>query len=519
MKTILRIFIGIVIILILIIGAGFAYLNFLYLPKKVRAEGPAYLEQKSNGLLQAESIQYIPFKGVELKDLAIVSQEKQPVLVIERAFLKIHFWPLITRRKIDFRIELYPRRIKQPLIVSGLYQIKQQALDLDLQIKTDLFIPSQTVNGQARVLMSKEKQANIAVNLDSPDLNLQGNFYIDQEFLRIEKFSASVLGSTFDFIGDVQELNNPTLNIYGNLNLNLAGLEKLNPQYLPLADKLKAKGACSGEIFISAKPDNPLIGLKMKSGEIKIEKVTLRDLAITAKMENKTAFLSKLYAKLCAGEVNLQGDCSLDSPGLPANLNFNLFNLDLNKIIADITGKDTPVHGRLFSLGKINGSLQDWRTVTGQVWLSAAGSNILQFRLLKGISEILRLPQLSKIEFKEAGGNFSIAQQVVRTADFKISSNIVDLYYKGYINFKGDLSFDVEPHFSQGFLSSAPDIGNILGIFIDSTTGSFLGEIKLKGSIKEPRYTFKPVSIERIFPQAIEKQLKGLFKFRNNQEE
>ena len=83
------------------------------------------------------------------------------------------------------------------------------------------------------------------------------------------------------------------------------------------------------------------------------------------------------------------------------------------------------------------------------------------------------------------------------------------------MDFAGNLGFDIEPAFSESFLAT-PHIGNILGIFIDSTTGAFLGEIKLKGNIKEPRYTFKPISADKFFPKALEKGLKQLFKFKKN---
>jgi hypothetical protein len=64
---------------------------------------------------------------------------------------------------------------------------------------------------------------------------------------------------------------------------------------------------------------------------------------------------------------------------------------------------------------------------------------------------------------------------------------------------------------------ASPNINNILGVFIDSR-GSFLGEIKMKGNIKNPRYTFKPISMDKLLPAALEKGLKQLFKFRKKGE-
>lgn len=515
MKKFLKIFLRIIGVLILIVIAAFAYLNFIYLPQKVKSEGAAYLEQKSKGRLRAESIQYIPFKGVKLKRVSLVSKKGEPILSIDKLYLNVDLWPLITGQIIDFRIDLYPAKIKKPFVFKGLYQIKKQELDLDFEIASDVFLQRQTITGRAKVLIDREERSDIDLTATSRDLNLQGKFYIENKDLRIDKLSAKILGSTFDFIGDVQNLSEPSLNIYGDLDINLAGLKKINPEYTKAFNKLKMDGHCLGEVLISGEPSNPQIGLKIRASQIEIEKIKIESLSIISQMENKKVTLSKLYAGLCEGEVKLDGSCRLDVKDFPTNLNLNVFNLELGKIFNDVPGKNVRVHGRLFSLGRLKGYLKRPKSVEGEIWASASGSNILQLRLFREIAEILRLPELLKVEFSEASGNFSIAKEAIRTDDLKIVSKVVALYFKGYMDFAGNLGFDIEPAFSESFLAT-PHIGNILGIFIDSTTGAFLGEIKLKGNIKEPRYTFKPISADKFFPKALEKGLKQLFKFKKN---
>ena len=129
------------------------------------------------------------------------------------------------------------------------------------------------------------------------------------------------------------------------------------------------------------------------------------------------------------------------------NLTLNVFNLNLNEIIRDIAGKDIPVHGRLFCLGRISGYLKDPQDCEGKVWLSAAGSNILELPAFKGIADVLRLPELRRIEFKEASGNFTIAQQAIKTSDFNIAADNIVIYFKGSMDFDGNLGFDISPFF------------------------------------------------------------------------
>ena len=513
MKKPLKAFFAAIVILVLITAAAFAYLNFVYLPQKVKTAGAAYLEKKSKGQVKAESIRYIPFKGVELKKITILSKAREPILRIDKLYFNVNLWPLIIRRDLDFRLDLYPPGIKRPFVFKGLYRIKEQKLDLDFQVRNNLFLRSQTIYGKVKALVNREERSDIDLNITSQDLNLQGNFYIEGQDLRIEKFSGKALDSSFDFIGDVQNFPQPLLNIYGNLDLDLANLKKINPEYTGIANKLKLEGRCKAEVYITSKPDNPRVGLKMSAAQIKIDKTKLEDLSLVSKMENKMASLTKFYARSYGGEINLQANCRLDSKDFPANLNLNVFNLGLNEIIRDITGKDIPVHGRLFSLGRVSGYLKNPEACEGKVWLSASGSNILELPAFKGIADVLRLPELRRIEFKEASGNFTIAQQAIKTSDFKIAGNNIVIYFKGSMDFDGNLGFDIQPFFSRGFISSAPNIANILGIFVDSA-GNFLGEIKMKGNIKEPRYTFKPISMEKLLPRGIEEGLKQLFKLK-----
>lgn len=520
MKRLLKVLFGTIGALVLIIVVALAYLNFLYLPQQVKSKGPAYLEEKSKGQLKAESMQYVPFKGVRLKNIALISKTQKPILSIDKLYFSVNLWPLIIRKDLDFRLELYPPQIRQPIIFSGLYRINQRTLDMDFKAKTDLFIPAQTITGKLTASPDpEEEKLNLNLDLNSRDLNVQGEFHIKDKDLRIEKLTGEVLDSAFEFIGELQSDSSPTLNIYGNLDLNLAGLKNINPKYCAILSKLEMDGRCPCEIYMASQVNNPEVGLKVSASQIKVDKIKIDSLTIVSKLENKELSLKKCYAKLYGGEFNLQGDCNLAARDFPVNLDLNMFNLELNRLIGDVTEKDTPIHGRIFSLSKLKGYLKDPQSAEGKLWISAAGSNILQLPLFSEIADILRLPELRKTEFKEAGGNFLVAQGALRTDDFKITSDSVVIYFKGYVDLNGDLAFDVLPSFSEAFLVGAPNIKNILGVFIDST-GNFLGEIKMKGSIKQPRLTYKPVSIDKLLHKGIiEEGIKQLFKLKKKEDQ
>ncbi|MFH1245095.1 MAG: AsmA-like C-terminal region-containing protein [Candidatus Omnitrophota bacterium] len=496
---------------LLLILAGFAYLNFVYLPGKVQKEGPAYLKQKSKGTIQAGSIQYIPFQGIRLKNVVISSREKQGVFTIYKVNINADFILLLTQHRLKLQSAVYLREKQSPIPLNVEFSLKQQTLNLETTIAVPWFAKQQSIHGKLQAELNADTP-HFDLELASADLSLQGNFNIKDNNLYIEKLHGKILDSTFDVIGDIQNLKDASFNIYGNLDLNLTDLQNLNPAYLPLADKIKMEGRCSTAVYLAAQTKNPEIGLKINASPLKMGKIGIDNLIVNAQLKDKTVSLNQCYVKLYDGEVNLTGNCQLSSPNRPVSLDLNISNLELNKLSSDLAGKTTPLHGRLAALSKVNSSLKDIQNAEGKLWLNISGSNILQLPMLKGIADILRLPEMSSIEFKEATGNFIIAQRALTTEDFKIASDSLALYYKGFIDFDGNLNFDIRPQFSPGFFSASPNISNILGIFID-TAGNFLGEIKMKGTIKEVRHTFKPFSMKNFSPQKlIEEGLKRLFK-------
>lgn len=512
MKKLFGILIKLIAVLFGLALVVFIYLSFVYLPHKVKSDGPRYLEEKTNGRIHAESIRYIPFKGIRLKTISIVGKDKKPVYRFDKLYLKVDLLTFLLHRDLNFRLDIYQDKTKVPFTVTGTYWPNQQKIELESKIRHGLFRRSQTIFGKAVVLIG-EKRVTTWLNLDSTDLNLQANLYTDGRDLRIDKLSGIIADSDFDFIGDVQNLSNPTLNIYGTLNINLASLEKLNTKYSKLPETLRTHGTLKGELLVSSAARNPRLDLKITAKEIKVAQTQVRDLSIAVRLENKKITLSKCSMKIYNGEVTLKANCDLKSKGLFTDLNLNLVNLELHRAIADITGKDSPVHGRLSALADISVDLKNYKSANGKTWVSISGSNILQLPLFRDMANVLRFPELRKTEFKEASGNFTIGQQNIQTNDFKIASDNIVIHFKGAMDFNGNLGFDIEPNFSEKLLNTDSGAGKLIGVLFNSATGSFMGEIKLKGTIQKPRYTFKPISPEKIFQRGLEHGLRELFKF------
>ncbi|MFH1046304.1 MAG: hypothetical protein V1727_04995 [Candidatus Omnitrophota bacterium] len=519
MKKLLKILLGLTLFIVLLISAVFLYANFVYLPRLVASQAPQFLSEKTKGQIKADTIEYVPLKGIRLINISVLSKEKQPLFNIDKLFFKVSPLALLTKKVVDFRLDAYPAKAKRPFIVNGLYHWETQTLDLDFKIAHQFFTQPETIEGT--LSLQKEGPAEkyaLDFALASPNLKAEGIFSFEQKDLHIQTLNVSLAGSTLEFIGDIQDIPQATLNIYGDITIDFNSLKNINPRYLKINEKSLPNGQAQGTFFVSGTLDNPAAGLKLNAPQLTISKVLLTDFALEAQLKNKKAILTKCYARVSDGEVNIDAVSDFSQKKFPASVNINIFNLDLHKLLTDLTGKERPFYGRVFSLGHFNLPLAAYKDVEGKLWLSASGTNILRFRAFEQLSKILRFSEKDQAGFKEASGNFLVAKRNLSSEDFTVSSDNVKLIFKGYMDFTGNLDVSVIPNFSQNFLTSAPNMGNILGILIDST-GNFLGEIRWQGNVKDSHFSFMPLAIKNIFQGGFSEELLKFLPFKKQNEE
>ena len=116
--------------------------------------------------------------------------------------------------------------------------------------------------------------------------------------------------------------------------------------------------------------------------------------------------------------------------------------------------------------------------------------NLWEFNLLQGLGKIMFTKDLGNIKFSECTSNLLIKDKSVYTDNLKLKSNVCNFSGPLKIGFDGSLegALDVE------ILSEMVPLS---GTFKDITTaiaggaGTF-GLIKLSGTLKEPKYIFKP---------------------------
>jgi hypothetical protein len=138
-----------------------------------------------------------------------------------------------------------------------------------------------------------------------------------------------------------------------------------------------------------------------------------------------------------------------------------------------------------------------------------ANGHLWEFPLLGGIAEALNLPRLKKIEIKEAAGNFTIADRKIDTQNLQFSSPQFNMLARGNMGFDGTLDFNVGLSFTPGF-AQENEFAKLAALIIDET-GRFIGQVGVSGTVKQPKYIFIPLHLDKLIKNQVVEGLKKIF--------
>jgi hypothetical protein len=119
------------------------------------------------------------------------------------------------------------------------------------------------------------------------------------------------------------------------------------------------------------------------------------------------------------------------------------------------------------------------------------------------------MPALKKIEIKECAGNFTIAAKKIETQDMKFSGPHLNMLANGWLDFTGNLNFDIGMSLTSGF-AQENELSKLASLLIDKT-GWLIGQIGLSGTIKEPKYTFIPLYLDKLIKNQLVESLRKIF--------
>jgi hypothetical protein len=352
--------------------------------------------------------------------------------------------------------------------------------------------------------------------LNSQDLLLEIKMKTAEDYTHFESIDGTWFNSTINLVGDIQNYQDPRIKLSGEAKVDLKDIQRILPRILgenknitALLDNIAPGGICNAAIFADGLVKDfsaGEFGIKANSENIALAGFNLGAMDMTAQLKDRILVVPKFQFMPYDGNLNMQGKIDFASA---YNLDMDLSNVNLKKLINDTPLKNNEIWGTLSAKSSLEGKGTDLSTIKGAGWIMVANGHLWEFPLLGGIAEALNLPRLKKIEIKEAAGNFTIADRKIDTQNLQFSSPQFNMLARGNMGFDGTLDFNVGLSFTPGF-AQENEFAKLAALIIDET-GRFIGQVGVSGTVKQPKYIFIPLHLDKLIKNQVVEGLKKIF--------
>ena len=361
------------------------------------------------------------------------------------------------------------------------------------------------------------QQPSLNFSLAFPDFYAVSQIIFDKNTMQVKKCDGKYLNSTFSVIGEVSDLKNLLLNLYGNVSFNLQDLDNLFPNRKQMIQNINPQGIIALSVYLkgTAKSikDSEMV-IKGQSGKITAWNIQFLNPYIDLRMADRKIQVPKISAAPYGGSLGATATMDLNNDKVPFNLDVDVLDVDLSQWVKDSTLKNKDIEGSFNAKMGLKGDLGDPASYNGDGWVRVRDGYLWEVPVLTGLAEVLYLTTSDRVIFKEAYGTFTIADKQISTKDLSLYSDVLKLVGVGYLDFDDNLNFDVNVNFAEGLAQKSPLTK--LGSILVTTAGEFIGEIKITGTLKEPKYKLKMFPIDKILKNQIIDKIKGIFQ--HNQE-
>lgn len=149
-------------------------------------------------------------------------------------------------------------------------------------------------------------------------------------------------------------------------------------------------------------------------------------------------------------------------------------------------------------------------SLAGQARLQVTNGQLFEIPVLRGLADLLGAPALRRVTFHEAAGTFTVQQETLTTSDLTFYSQLATLTAIGSVGFNGALDAHVITSIDPTAFEHSPEFARAAGRFLHKA-GYLIGEIKVSGTLANPKYEIMPVSLNRILKEQVFERLRDVF--------
>lgn len=445
-----------------------------------------------------------------------------PALNIDTDF-DLSFLPIVAKDKFKFSlinsasgkaslfIKLYPDK-KGVWTVQGNAQIIKAGLKLgkqdvhfeDINAKidfdqkglswTDTNFKFQSLSYQSSGTLSDFITPQVKFKLFSSDLSLWADIGLLNKRIDISELKGKYLDSQFLINGNIDNSGaQPQVDLNGKLNLDLGNLSKILDKQFPVLKTLLLTGQLDTQFNFSGHPvdfKNCYLQAKITSTNFSIYGLNSPSLALDFIQDQKIAKIPSVNISFYDGLIEGSGALNLDTPNHPYQLELAASEINLQKLNMDTLSKNKNISGTFQGDLKLDGFSNDLNKLSGVGSFSILKGRLWELNLLQGLGKLLFAKDLGNIELSECACAFLVKDKFIYTDKLKLKSTIADLYGPVKIGLDGSLEGAINVDILSDMVPLSGTLKDVTTAIIGQA-GKF-GVIKLSGTLKEPKYIFKP---------------------------
>ena len=351
----------------------------------------------------------------------------------------------------------------------------------------------QSIPCKLSFLVNDFQSPRITLEALSEGILIKSDLDVNKTVVEINSLSGRYLNSEFQVSGSFNTLNSEA-DISGALAINLEDLNKPLLKFKDQLDKINPRG--KAQVKFSLQGDVRDI----KGCAIEARLASPQFILYGLRQENISGYYRQKYGvgevlflnfSFYSGEIKSSARVNLKSDNLPYAFDLSMLGVKIEEVKLDTLASKKDIAGIIDAEVKINGFSNDLAKITGSGSVDITKGKLWELDLFKGMGKLLFAKDFAYIIFHEGSCDFSVRDKSIFTNNLMLKSNMANLSGKVKIGFDSSLDASLN-------VDIIDELVPLTGTFKDVTTavigssGKF-ATISITGTLKEPKYKFKPV--------------------------
>lgn len=340
----------------------------------------------------------------------------------------------------------------------------------------------------------------VQLTLSSKDLFLKSIFAVNDKLINLSELKGKYFGSDFAFAGNI-DFNDPAAirtDISSKLDIDLNDLNKFSKKFEEQLKNVNPAGIIHAEANFKGNINeikNCVITARLSSEALSFYGLKAKDFLTDYSQDRGLGEISLLHLSLYDGSINANAKFNFASENFPYLVSASMEGVKIEKLKLDTPMKNKDIAGIVKGQVKINGFSTDLNRLSGAGRVLINEGKLWELNLFKGLGVLLFSRDFNSIIFSEAACDFIIQDKSVFTENLILKSNLSNIKGMVKLGFDSSIEATLDVEVSEG----APATGTLKDVTtaIISQAGKF-GQIRVTGTLKEPKYKFKPAVVDII---------------------